>query len=117
MRLSAGARTTSRRRSTCATASSASALAAASSWDDMIHRRMLDSRSLEFGGRAVTGYRPMTLAQLASRLADTADDKLRWKLAWEFLEEYRWEPPEADDVLLARAETVEVTASITVSPT
>jgi hypothetical protein len=30
----------------------------------MIHRRMLDSRSLEFGGRAVTGYRPMTLAQL-----------------------------------------------------
>src|SRR5215472_15312657 len=67
----------------------------------MIHRRMLDSRSLEFGGRAVTGYRPMTMVQLASRLADTADDKLRWKLVWEFLEEYRWEPPEAQPSLLA----------------
>ena len=54
----------------------------ASSWDDMIHSRMLDSRSLEFGGRAVTGYRPMSLAQLAIRLAGTADDKLRWKLVW-----------------------------------
>ena len=67
----------------------------------MIHSRMLDSRSLEFGGRAVTGYRPMTLVQLAIRLADTADDKLRWKLVWEFLEEYRWEPPEAQPSLLA----------------
>jgi hypothetical protein len=34
----------------------------------------------------------MTLAELAGRLAGTADDKLRWKLVWEFLEEYRWEP-------------------------
>jgi hypothetical protein len=42
----------------------------------------------------------MTLAQLASRLAETADDKLRWKLVWEFLEEYRWEPPEAQPSLL-----------------
>jgi hypothetical protein len=41
----------------------------------------------------VKGYRPMALAQLAVRLADTADDKLRWKLVWEFLEEYQWEPP------------------------
>ena len=49
----------------------------------------------------MTGYRPMTLAQLAIRLADTADDKLRWKLVWEFLEEYRWEPPEAQPSLLA----------------
>jgi hypothetical protein len=48
----------------------------------------------------VTGYRPMTLAQLASRLTGTADDKLRWKLVWEFLEEYRWEPPEAQLSLL-----------------
>jgi hypothetical protein len=49
----------------------------------------------------VTGYRPMTLAQLASRLVGTADDNLRWKLVWEFLEEYRWEPPEAQLSLLA----------------
>ena len=36
-------------------------------------------------------YRPMTLADLAGRLARTADDKVQWKLVWEFLEEYRWE--------------------------
>jgi hypothetical protein len=48
----------------------------------------------------VTGYRPMTLAGLASRLASTADDKLRWKLVWEFLEEYRWEPSSAQPALL-----------------
>ena len=46
----------------------------------------------------MTGYRPMTLADLASRLARTSDRKLRWKLVWEFLEEYRWE---AADVQLA----------------
>jgi hypothetical protein len=55
---------------------------------------------LEFGGCAVTGYRPMTLAELASRLAGTADGKLRWKLVWEFLEEYRWEPPAGQPSLL-----------------
>jgi hypothetical protein len=33
----------------------------------------------------------MTLADLAGRLARTADGKVRWKLVWEFLEEYRWE--------------------------
>ena len=48
----------------------------------------------------MTGYRPMALAQLAIRLADTADDKLRWKLVWEFLEEYRWEPSTAQPSLL-----------------
>jgi hypothetical protein len=42
----------------------------------------------------------MTLAELASRLAGTADDKLRWKLVWEFLEEYRWEPPSVQPSLL-----------------
>jgi hypothetical protein len=36
----------------------------------------------------VTGYRPMTLA---GRLGRTGDGKVRWKLVWEFLEEYRWE--------------------------
>jgi hypothetical protein len=33
----------------------------------------------------VTGYRPMTLANLASCLARTTDGKIRWKLVWEFL--------------------------------
>lgn len=42
----------------------------------------------------MTGYLPMTLAGLAGRLARTADAKVRWKLVWEFLEEYRWEPAE-----------------------
>lgn len=40
----------------------------------------------------MTGYRPMTLAELANRLIRTPDVKVRWKLVWEFLEEYRWEP-------------------------
>jgi len=48
----------------------------------------------------VTGYRPMTLADLASRLARTADGKIRWKLVWEFLEEYRWEPEDVQPSLL-----------------
>src|SRR5580700_8375890 len=55
---------------------------------------------MEFGGCAVTGYRPMTLAELAGRLAGTADGKLRWKLVWEFLEEYRWEPAAGQPSLL-----------------
>jgi hypothetical protein len=42
----------------------------------------------------------MTLAGLAGRLARTADGKVRWKLVWEFLEEYRWEPAEAQLSLL-----------------
>jgi len=37
----------------------------------------------------------MTLADLGRRLAGVDDVKTRWKLVWEFLEEYRWEP---DDV-------------------
>jgi hypothetical protein len=36
--------------------------------------------SLGSGGPAVTGYRPMILADLAGRLARTADGKIRWKL-------------------------------------
>ena len=40
----------------------------------------------------MAGYRPMTLADLAGRLTRTAEAKVRWKLVWEFLEEYRWEP-------------------------
>ena len=46
----------------------------------------------------MTSYRPMTLADLGRRLADVDDAKIRWKLVWEFLEEYRWEP---DDVQLS----------------
>jgi hypothetical protein len=42
----------------------------------------------------MTSYQPMTLAVLAQHLRATADEKIRWKLIWEFLEEYRWEPPE-----------------------
>jgi hypothetical protein len=49
----------------------------------------------------VTGYRPMTLAGLAGRLAREADGRTRWKLVWEFLEEYRWEPAGAQPALLA----------------
>jgi len=44
--------------------------------------------------RAVGRYEPMSLATLAQHLMATADDRVRWKLVWEFLEEYRWEPAE-----------------------
>ena len=43
----------------------------------------------------MTSYQPMTLADLGRRLARLDDIRTRWKLVWEFLEEYRWE---ADDV-------------------
>ena len=45
----------------------------------------------------------MTLVDLAGHLRGEADEKLRWKLVWEFFEEYRWEPPEVQ-VTLVRAE-------------
>lgn len=48
----------------------------------------------------MTGYRPMTLVDLASRLVRTAETKTRWKLVWEFLEEYRWEPEDVQSSLL-----------------
>jgi hypothetical protein len=44
------------------------------------------------------GCRPMTLPDLGRRPAGVDDAKTRWKLVWEFLEEYRWEP---DDVQLS----------------
>ena len=37
---------------------------------------------------------------MAGRLAREADGKIRWKLVWEFLEEYRWEPDNAQPRLL-----------------
>jgi hypothetical protein len=42
----------------------------------------------------------MTLAELARRVAAEADEKIRWKLFWEFLEEYRWESAEVQRTLL-----------------
>jgi hypothetical protein len=48
----------------------------------------------------VTGYHPMTLAELGDHLARAADAKVRWKLVWEFLEEYRWEQADIQPSLL-----------------
>ena len=48
----------------------------------------------------MTSYRPMTLADLGRRLARVNDAKTRWKLVWEFLEEYRWESPGTQAALL-----------------
>jgi hypothetical protein len=45
-------------------------------------------------------YEPMTIADLAAHLARQADEKVRWKYVWEFLEEYRWEPVERQPRLL-----------------
>lgn len=42
----------------------------------------------------------MTLADLAGHLIRSDTDKLRWKLVWEFLEEYRWEPADVQQTLL-----------------
>ena len=42
----------------------------------------------------------MSIAVLAQHVAATADVRVRWKLVWEFLEEYRWEPPENQTALL-----------------
>jgi hypothetical protein len=60
------------------------------------------SRGIRRSGRepAMASYRPMTVADLAARLPGAADDKTRWKLVWEFLEEYRWEPGDAQPSLL-----------------
>jgi hypothetical protein len=38
------------------------------------------------------GYEPMSLARLAEHLMAMPDERIRWKLVWEFMEEYRWEP-------------------------
>jgi hypothetical protein len=45
----------------------------------------------------------MSLADLAGHLSRAADEGTRWKLVWEFLEEYRWEAEEVRPSLL-RAE-------------
>ena len=48
----------------------------------------------------MTSYRPMNLVDLGRRLAGVDDVKTRWKLVWEFLEEYRWEPDDVQASLL-----------------
>lgn len=45
-------------------------------------------------------YRPMSLVDLARQLTGVAADKWRWKLVWEFLEEYRWEEADRQSALL-----------------
>src|ERR1035437_3194682 len=42
----------------------------------------------------------MTLADLSRSLVQVDDAKTRWKLVWEFLEEYRWEPDGVQPSLL-----------------
>ena len=44
----------------------------------------------------------MTLVDLAAHLAANSDDRIRWKLVWEFMEEYRWESPGDQPSLLQR---------------
>lgn len=48
----------------------------------------------------MASYRPMTLADVARRVTVAADEKFRWKLVWEFLEEYRWEPSDVQPQLV-----------------
>ena len=54
-------------------------------------------------GAGLPSYRPMTLIDLAGHLNRADDDKLRWRLVAEFLEEYSHEPVDERAVLL-RAE-------------
>jgi hypothetical protein len=80
-------------------------LAAAASGCAAISRRLgvgavcSDQGLISLGSR-VTSYRPMTLADLGGRLARVDDAKTRWKLVWQFLEEYRWEPDDVQPSLL-----------------
>ena len=48
----------------------------------------------------MASYRPMTVADLGAHLSRAADDRTRWKLVWEFLEEYRWESGDTQPSLL-----------------
>jgi hypothetical protein len=48
----------------------------------------------------MANYHPMSIAGLAAYLARETDDHARWKLVREFLQEYRWEPAEAQPPLL-----------------
>jgi hypothetical protein len=48
----------------------------------------------------MTSYRAMTVAGLAAHLGSAQDDRLRWRLVAEFLEEYRHEPEDRRAALL-----------------
>jgi hypothetical protein len=45
-------------------------------------------------------YEALTLADLARYLREADNDGTRWRLIWEFHEEYRWEPQEDRQHLL-----------------
>jgi hypothetical protein len=47
------------------------------------------------------GYQPLSLAELGELMAGT-DERSRWRLVAEFLEEYRWEPAESRASLLGQ---------------
>lgn len=47
-------------------------------------------------------YEPLTVASLGALMAG-ADESRRWRLVAEFLEDYRWEPPDARPALLSDA--------------
>lgn len=51
-----------------------------------------------FDDLIVKGHRPVLV--LLVEIDQTTDNKVRWKLVWEFLEEYRWEPAHAQPPLL-----------------
>ena len=42
----------------------------------------------------------MSLTRLGQHLIAAPDDRVRWTLVWEFLEEYRWESAETQVGLL-----------------
>lgn len=51
-------------------------------------------------GRQPVRYRPMTLVDLSGHLATSDDDRHRWRLIAEFLEEYGHEPTDVRAALL-----------------
>lgn len=46
-------------------------------------------------------YQAMSLAELARHIREAASDDIRWRLVWEFYEEYRWEPSPSRLALLS----------------
>ena len=69
------------------------------SWRNVRVRRCTSLDGVDEGQRD-QAYQPLTLTRLA-RLLIGSDGPRRWRLVAEFLEEYRWEPPEARPDMLA----------------